>query len=84
MGQHGGQGRHRPGWWRVVTPGQTGPADQDGNRIRIPRRTTHFNSYKRARRFRGNVQGARLRFWTARRLGIAFVLIVAAWAIFCR
>jgi hypothetical protein len=75
-----GRGGRRRAIWTVLTGGQTGPADSDGNRIVIPPRATNFRSRKRAQNLARQVKGARVvrsgpRFWTAKRVGLALIVI---------
>lgn len=90
--------KHRPkpprrrSVWTVLTGEATGAPDHDGNRIRIPAQSISFTSRKRARRLAANIQGARVvytkqrsgSFWTAKRLVIAFLVVVLLVAIFTR
>lgn len=77
-------GRHKPGGWWVKTPGQVGPADEDGKVTRIPERHFSFDDKARAKRFAGNIQGAKMKrkgFWTFRRVLFALAIAVILFAI---
>lgn len=89
MAQHRGHGGKRRAIWTVLTGGQTGPADSDGNRINIRPMATNFSSRKRAHNLARQVKGARVvrsgpGFWTPKRLGVVLLLLVILWAFFCR
>ncbi len=90
MADHRRQGRgRRRSIWTVLTGEQKGPADADGHSIHIRPMATNFRSKRRAQNLAKQVKGARVvrsgpRFWTAKRVAIALVLIVLFWAIFCR
>jgi hypothetical protein len=82
MSDHRRQGRggRRRSVWTVLTGGQTGPADSDGKQIHIPPMATNFRSKKRAQNLARQVKGAKVvrsgpRFWTAKRIGIALIVI---------
>jgi hypothetical protein len=80
------KGSHEPGkrrsLWTVITPEQkaTQPDPITGRTPHIPAQAYNFKDKKRAKRFAGNIQGAKMssskpRFWTAGRVLLVLALL---------